>query len=115
LSLLVIIVLGVLTIAVMGLDYMIPVWGAKRYGASRWGVWGSVAGMIAGIFFPPLGLFIGALIGAFVAEWLAYRETGKAVKAAWGVFVGTALGTVVRLALSGVIAYYFIRAVLEMS
>jgi len=105
-----IIFMGLVTIAAVGLDYIIPVWGAKKYGASKWGIWGSVVGMAIGIFFSPFGLFLGALIGAVVGEWLFHREKGQALKAAWGIFVGTLLGTVLKLGISAVMAYYFIRA-----
>jgi uncharacterized protein YqgC (DUF456 family) len=105
-----IILMGLATIVSVGLDYIIPVWGAKRFGASKWGIWGSVGGMVIGIFFSPYGMFLGALMGAFIAEWLFHREKGQALRAAWGVFVGTLLGTVLKLGISAVMAYYFIRA-----
>jgi uncharacterized protein YqgC (DUF456 family) len=105
-----IIVMGLLTITAVAADYIIPVWGARRYGASKWGLWGSVAGMVIGIFFSPWGMLLGGLVGAVVAEWLAYRETGQALRAGWGVIVGTLLGTVLKLVISALMAYYFVRA-----
>ncbi len=105
-----VIVMGLLTMAVVAADYIIPVWGAKRYGASKWGLWGSVAGMVIGILFSPWGMLLGGLVGAVVAEWLVYREAGQALKAGWGVIVGALLGTVLKLVLSAVMAYYFVRA-----
>jgi uncharacterized protein YqgC (DUF456 family) len=106
------ILMGLVLVASLGLDYIIPVWGAKKYGASKWGIWGSVAGMAIGIFFSPFGILLGALIGALVAEWLFNKETGRPLRAAWGVFVGTLLGTVLKLGISAVMAYYFVRALL---
>jgi uncharacterized protein YqgC (DUF456 family) len=105
-----IIVMGLLTAAAAAADHIIPVWGARRYGASKWGLWGSVAGMVIGIFFSPWGMLLGGLVGAVVAEWLASREAGQALRAGWGVIVGALLGTVLKLALSGVMAYYFVRS-----
>ncbi len=105
-----IIVMGLLTVAAVAADHIIPVWGARRYGASKWGLWGSVTGMVIGIFFSPWGMLLGGLVGAVVAEWLAYRETGQALRAGWGVIVGILLGTVLKLVLSAVMAYYFVRA-----
>jgi len=104
------ILMGLVLIAALGLDYIIPVWGAKKYGASKWGIWGSVVGMVIGIFFPPFGILLGALIGALVAEWLFNKKEGRPLRAAWGVFVGTLLGTVLKLGISAVMTYYFIRA-----
>ena len=105
-----IIVMGLLTVAAVAADHIIPFWGARRYGASKWGLWGSVAGMVIGIFFSPWGMLLGGLVGAVMAEWLASRETGRALRAGWGVIVGTLLGTVLKLVLSAVMAYYFVRA-----
>jgi uncharacterized protein YqgC (DUF456 family) len=104
-----IILMGLLTIAVVGVDYIIPIWGAKRYGASKWGLWGSVVGMVIGIFFSPLGMLLGGLMGAVMAEWLIHRETGHALRAGWGVIIGTLLGAILKLVVSAVMAYYFIQ------
>jgi len=103
-------IMAILTFVATGLDYITPVIGAKRYGASKWGVWGSVAGMAIGIFISPLGMLLGAFIGAVVAEWLVQKEKGKALKAGWGVFIGTLFGAVLKLAVSGLMAYYYVRA-----
>ena len=60
-----ILVLGALSVLVTVLDFVAPAWGAKRYGASRIGVWGSVLGMLIGlVFFPPFGMLVGAFLGA---------------------------------------------------
>jgi uncharacterized protein YqgC (DUF456 family) len=103
------IVMALLTLAVTACDYVIPLWGAKRYGATKWGIWGSVAGMAIGIFFSPFGMLLGAFIGAVAMEWLVQKETAKALKAGWGVFIGSLAGTALKLGVSGMMAYYFIR------
>jgi len=104
-----IIVMAVIATAVTVGDYLIPLWGAQRYGTSKWGIWGSVVGMVIGLFFSPFGMLLGALIGAMAVEWFVQKEKGKALKAGWGVLVGTLLGTALRLGVAGMMAYYFIR------
>ena len=104
-----IIVMAILTIVVTIGDYVIPLWGAKRYGATKWGIWGSVIGMAIGIFFSPLGMLLGAFVGAVMVEWLVQKEKSKALKAGWGVFIGGLAGTALKLGVSGMTAYYFIR------
>ena len=45
------IVMGILTVVVTALDFLLPVLMSKKKGAGKAGVWGSVLGMIAGIIF----------------------------------------------------------------
>ena len=40
------IIWGVITIVVTVLDYVLPLFGAKVYKASAYGIWGSILGMI---------------------------------------------------------------------
>ena len=103
------VVLAILTVIVTIGDYIIPLWGAKKYGTSKWGIWGSVAGMAIGLLFSPFGMFLGAVVGAVAVEWLVQKEKGKAFKAGWGVIVGSLLGAVLKLGVSGTMVYYFIR------
>ncbi len=104
------IVMAAFTILVTLLDYIVPAAGAKKYGSSRLGVWGSVIGMFVGlIFFPPWGMLIGAFAGALVGELAAGKESKKALRAGWGVFVGTIVGIGLKLAASGIMLFYYIK------
>jgi hypothetical protein len=106
------VVLAVLVLGVTILDGLLPVWSAGRAGAGRAGVWGSVVGMIVGSFFiPPFGTIIGAFLGALLGELLLHRENRRPLKAAVGVFSGTMLATVLKLAAAGVAGVYFVRGV----
>jgi hypothetical protein len=99
-----------LTAAVSFLDYLVPLVGARKYGASRAGVWGSAIGMIGGlIVLPPWGMFFGAFAGALAGEVLARRGGEKAVRAAWGAFVGTVFGVGLKLAVSGVMLFFYLK------
>jgi uncharacterized protein YqgC (DUF456 family) len=100
-----------LTVIVTALDYIVPAAGAKKYGASKFGFWGAVIGMIIGIIYlPPLGMIIGAFIGAFVGELLIGKQSSAALKAGWGVFIGVMFGILLKLIASGVMTFYFIKA-----
>jgi len=104
------IVLALASVIVTVLDYVLPALTSKRAGAGKPGVWGSVVGLIVGmIFFPPFGLIIGAFIGAVAGEALFNRGKSNPWRAGLGVFAGTMLGTILKLATSGVIAFYFFR------
>jgi len=105
-----IILMAALTVAVTLLDYIVPAAGAKKYGASRTGVWGSVLGMVIGIlFFPPWGVFFGALFGAVLGELITGKETATALRAGWGVFVGNLFGVGLKLAASAVMLFFYIK------
>ena len=107
---LLIIVMLIFTITVVVVDYFIPLVGAKKYGTSKWGVYGSIGGMIIGIFFPPFGMLLGAFIGAVLVEWIVTRKEKHALRAGWGILVGSVLGMALKLGVSGVMAYYFLAA-----
>ena len=107
------IILGILTVIVQALDYMLPAVGAKKFGASKYGFWGAVIGMLFGIiFFPPFGIIVGAFLGAISGELIAGKETSNALKAGWGVFVGVMIGMLLKLILAGVMTFYFFKALL---
>lgn len=107
-------VLLVAVVVVTIYDTLAPVLGARRYGASKAGIWGSVIGMVVGIlgFLPvgPLGMLVGAFVGAWVGELLVGKQGAAALRAAWGVFVGTVMGIVMKLVVSAAITGYFIAA-----
>jgi uncharacterized protein YqgC (DUF456 family) len=105
-----VIILAIVTVLVVGMDYIIPLLGAKRYGASKWGIWGSVLGMAIGIFWSPFAMLAGAFIGAVLAEWFVGKKKGEALRAGWGVVMGTLFATILRLGVSGMMTYYFVRA-----
>ncbi len=103
-------IMGGLAVLVTILDYVVPVVGAKKYGASRLGVWCSIIGMLIGVFlFPPFGVFIGGFVGAMVGELLAGKEGRQSLRAAWGAFVGNLVNVGLKLAYCGVIIFYYVR------
>ena len=94
-------------------DYIIPIAGAKKYGASKIGIWGSIIGLLIGfILFPPFGIFIGAFLGAVGGELITGKKSPEALKAGWGVFMGTMVGVGLKLAASIAMTFYYIKALL---
>ena len=103
-------IMALLTAAVSLLDYVLPAGGAKKYGASRWGIWGSLIGMPLGLlFFPPWGIIIGGIAGALLGELIAGQETGKALQASWGIFVGYMVSTGLKVLFCSVILFFYLK------
>lgn len=103
--------MAVLTLLVTAIDYLIPALGAKKFGASRYGFWGTIIGMLFGLVYaPPLGMIIGAFLGAFLGEIIRGKEGFEALKAGWGVFIGVMAGMILKLIASGIMTFYFIKA-----
>jgi uncharacterized protein YqgC (DUF456 family) len=90
----------VLTIIISILDYVIPSKGAKKFGSTKYGVWGTNIGLIIGLFFPPIGFIIGLFVGAFIGELIYNFEDKKgALKAATGAFLGFLVSTFMKFML----------------
>ena len=107
-------------VVVTALDYIVPIYGTKRFGGTKRGVWGSTIGLIFGIFIlppflalGPLGILIcviaGPFVGAYIGELTGNRESKGALIAAFGSFIGFLTGTLLKLTYAGVCAFYFIK------
>ncbi|MBE6318665.1 MAG: DUF456 domain-containing protein [Bacteroidales bacterium] len=105
-------VLLVLVIIVSLLDYLIPMWGSKYCGASKWGTRGSLIGTFIGLFFMPLGIILGPFLGALIGEKIGGSNTGKAVKSGFGTLLGLLAGIVFKCALCGYITWVFIETLI---
>ena len=105
------IIWGIVTVVVTLLDYVIPVWGTKRFGGSKWGVWGSTIGLIVGLFMGPWGVVIGPFLGAIVFELLGGKPSREAIRAGWGSFIGLLSGTIIKLVCCGLMTIKIIQVI----
>ncbi|MBD8636237.1 DUF456 domain-containing protein [Stenotrophomonas sp. WHRI 8082] len=92
-------VLALLTVLSFVVDILATVVGAKRVGASRKALWGTFVGSIAGLFFMPIGLFLGPLVGALLGEYWHTRELGRSTRVGLSTWLGILLGLALKLAL----------------
>jgi uncharacterized protein YqgC (DUF456 family) len=102
--------LAVTTLVVV-LEYIIPVYGTKRYGGTRFGMWGCMIGLIFGFWFGPLGIIIGPFLGALVGELIGNANSDLALRAAFGSFIGFLVSTLLKLIVCFVMTYYFIVSI----
>lgn len=103
------VLMGIITIFITLVDNFASAWGARKYGGSKWGMWGAVIGGVLGMFFPlgPLvGLIVGPLAGALIAELLQRRPFEEALRSAWGTLVGLATGMAAKFVLIFLLGLY---------
>jgi len=88
-------ILLVFAILSQSLDYLASIMGAKKFGASRWGMIGAFLGGIIGLFSGGiLGIIIGSFIGALLMEFLHGRDWHASLKIGLGTLVGFLGGSI---------------------
>jgi uncharacterized protein len=116
-------VLAAVTIMALGIslvDYVLPVWGTRRYGGSPAGVKGSAIGLVIGVlmsFIIPavgmLGILAGPFLGAYIGEKMAGHNHQIAFKSAVGSFLGFIAGTLGKLFATTIISFVFLYGVIS--
>jgi uncharacterized protein YqgC (DUF456 family) len=89
--------LALLTLLTYLLDFLSGYFGAKYFGATKWGMFGAVLGAIVGLFFGIIGLFVGPVIGAVAGEFIAGKRMIEAGRAGWGSLLGNLGGMIGKL------------------
>ena len=93
-------VLVILTLATYAIDVLSGYFGAKYFGATKWGTFGAIIGALAGLFFGIIGLFIGPVIGATAGEFIAGKRMIDAGRAGWGSLLGNLGGMMGKLVIA---------------
>ena len=97
-----------ITIFVTVIDYLVPSYLTKKSGGSTYASRGALAGLLIGlIFFGPLGIILGPMLGAFICELIFAKKTAsQSILPAIGAFAGFICGTGLKLIASGMMMYY---------
>ncbi len=104
------IILGIVAVGVTLIDYLVPIWGTRRFGGSKYGMRGAMVGLIIGLFLGPAGIILGPFIGAVVGELIFRDDIKYALKAGFGSLLGFLTGIGLKLAASLLMTFYFVRA-----
>ena len=104
-------ILVLLTLATYALDFLSGYFGAKYFGATRWGMFGAILGALVGIFFGIAGLFIGPVIGAILGEFVAGKRMIDAGRAGWGSLLGNLGGMIGKLVIALAMITIFLMTV----
>ncbi len=80
--------LVLLTLVSYAIDFAGGLLGARRFGATRWGMCGAFVGAVIGLFFSLPGLLIGPIVGAVAGELLGGKRLVDAGRAGWGTLLG---------------------------
>ncbi|WP_275316503.1 DUF456 domain-containing protein [Tenacibaculum bernardetii] len=96
-----------IAIIIFILDYFIPAMGTKRFGGTKYGVYGTTIGLIIGLLSPiPFGIIIGAFFGALIGELLFdSKDINRAIKASVGALLGFLTSATIKFSIAFV---YFI-------
>lgn len=89
------------------LDNILPAWLTKKSGGSPYAITGSIIGLVGGLFFPPIGLVAGPLIGAFLGEMIAGSSSKRALRSALGAFAGFMASTGLKVMAAGIMAWFY--------
>ncbi|HEC41196.1 MAG TPA: DUF456 domain-containing protein [Bacteroides sp.] len=101
---------GSIAVIVTVLDYIVPIWGTKKFGGSKRGMWGAAIGLVIGIFIlPPIGFIVGPFAGAVIGESTMGKSSKESFRAGLGSVLGLMMGVGLKLAASLVMTYYFVK------
>lgn len=110
-------VLAGISIGAQVLDYVAEAYGAKRFGASKYGIWGGIIGAIVGLItFNIVGLIVGVFLGAVIPEMLlGGRSLKGALRIGYGSLLGFLGGTLMKFILGLVMIGVFVIALASCS
>lgn len=90
-------------------DIFAPGLAAKGRKASKSGAIGAIIGTALGVvFWGPLGAFLGPFVGGFVGEYLKMPDSQRALRTAWGAFLGFVFSALFKLVVVLAMAGYFV-------
>jgi len=105
-------VVSAIGVAAWLIEYLAGVMGAKKVGASKEAIFGALIGTVLGIFTGLWGLLFMPLLGAVAGQYLVDRDWIRARNVGIATWIGMAIGTLAKIALTFLMIGVFIAALL---
>ena len=87
----------VIAIIIFFLDNLIPIYGSKYFGATKYGIIGAAIGLIVGVLSPiPFGILLGPIFGALIGELIFNNDLKKSIKSSIGVLIGFVASSLIK-------------------
>ncbi len=104
--------IALLALVSYAVELMSGTWGARRFGATKWGAIGGLLGGLVGLFFGLIGVFIGPLLGVLIGELLGGKDLLPATRTTWGSFLGSTAGMLGKFILGvAMIGWFLLSAI----
>jgi len=101
-------VLLFLTLASYAIDFAGGWLGARRFGATHWGMLGAGVGAVVGLFFGLPGLLLGPVLGALAGEIIGGKRLCPAGRAGWGALLGNIAALLGKLLIAFTMVSWFL-------
>lgn len=110
-----IVVCGVLSLAVILLDYILPGYFTKLFGGTKSGITGATIGTFVGFLFGLPGILLGPFFGAVIGEMVGGNAAlDKAVTIGFGSLLSFLVGSGVKLIVGLYMVYHILKLIIGM-
>lgn len=102
--------MGVFTVLLFIVDFLMNRYFVEKFGGSRWSEWGAIIGIIIGLFvLPPFGIILVPFVLVLVIELVLRRTFTEAIIAASGAIVGFLSSSLAKIIIQFImIGWFFI-------
>jgi hypothetical protein len=109
--------LGILILTLSIVNYLIGIFEIKKLGATSYGIWGGVIGIIIGLVFSPFGLisiFICPILGTIIGEVIGGKKLLASTKISLGHLIGYFISIILEFTLASYMIYIFIISLIKL-